>query len=72
MTKELILRAYLEDDLFVEKDYLKEGEAKNYKWATPIKSDLIEIIKIAIDGEILKESSNLTERKINTLINKQS
>ena len=72
MTKELILRAYLEDDLFVEKNYLKEGEVKNYQWATPTQSDLIEIIKIAIEGEMLKESSNLTERKINTLINRQS
>jgi hypothetical protein len=72
MTKELILRAYLEDDLFVEKNYLKEGNVENYKWATPTKSDLIEIIKIAIEGEMIKESSTLTERKINTLINRQS
>lgn len=72
MTKELILRAYLEDDLFIEKNYLKEDEVKNYKWSTPTQNDLINIIKIAIEGEMLKESSNLTERKINTLINRQS
>ena len=70
MTKEDILRAYLEDDLFVEKNYLKEGEAQVYKWATNPENSLIQIIKTAIDGELCNESSNVTERKINILLNK--
>lgn len=69
MTKENILRAYLEDDLFVKEKYLKEGEAQKIKWASP-ENNLIEIIKMAIEGEQNKESSNLTERKINTLLNR--
>lgn len=71
MIRENILRAYLEDDLFIEKGYLQEGEAKNIKW-TSAKNTLIEVIKIAIDGESAKESFNITERKINQLLNKQS
>jgi hypothetical protein len=70
MTKEDILRAYLEDDLFLERNYLKEGEAQKYRWATPAESSLIQVIKIAIEGELINESDNVTERKINLLLNK--
>ena len=70
MTKEDILKAYLEDDLFIEKDYLKEGEAQKYKWASHTENNLIQIIKTAIEGELSNESTNITERKINTFLNK--
>lgn len=70
MTKEDILRSYLEDDLLVEKNYLKEGEGQKYKWASIPENNLILVIKTAIDGELCNESSNVTERKINTLLNK--
>jgi len=70
MTKEDILRAYLEDDLFVCKNYLKKGEAHVYKWAAITGNSLIQIIKIAIEGDLISESPNITERKINTLLNK--
>lgn len=72
MTKEDILRAYLEDDLLIEKNYLKEGEPQKYKWATYTDNNLIQVIKLAIEGEMINESSNVTERKINTLLNRQS
>ncbi len=72
MLKEDILKAYLEDDLFVEKKYLKEGEAQKYKWATHTESSLIQIIKTAIEGESTNESSNIIERKINAFLNKQA
>jgi hypothetical protein len=70
MTKEDILKAYLEDDLFIENDYLKEGEAQKYKWASHTDNNLIQIIKTAIEGELSNESTNITERKINTFLNK--
>jgi hypothetical protein len=70
MTKEDILRAYLEDDLFIEKKYLSEGDASKYKWATLAEPNLIQILKIAIEGELNNESINVTEKKINTLLNK--
>jgi hypothetical protein len=70
MTKEDILKAYLEDDLFIDKNYLKEGEAQNYKWASHSEINLIQIIKTAIEGELSNESSNIPERKINISLNK--
>jgi hypothetical protein len=70
MTKEDILRAYLEDDLFVENAYLKEGEVNKFKWASHTDNKLIQVIKMAIEGELVQESSNVTERKINALLNK--
>jgi len=72
MTKEDILRAYLEDDLFIQNEYLKEGEAQQYKWSTDTNSNLIKVIKTAIEGEIMNESTNITERKINIFLNNQS
>lgn len=70
MTKEDVLKAYLEDDLFIEKSYLKEGEAQKYKWASHTENNLIQILKTAIEGELSNESANITERKINTFLNK--
>lgn len=72
MTKEDILKAYLEDDLFIEQNYLKEGEAQKYKWASHTENSLIQIVKTAIEGELTNESSNIIERKINAFLNKQS
>ena len=70
MTKEDVLKAYLEDDLFIEKSYLNEGDAQKYKWASHTENNLIQIIKTAIEGELSNESGNITERKINTFLNK--
>jgi hypothetical protein len=72
MLREDILKAYLEDDLFIEKNYLKEGEAKKYKWASHSENSLIQILKTAIEGELTNESSNIIERKINGFLNKQA
>lgn len=71
MTKENILRAFLEDELFIEKQYLKPEEASRYKWSNTSNNNLIEVLKIAIEGEQARESSNLTEKKINTFLNRQ-
>jgi len=70
MTKEDILRAYLEDEIFLEQKYLTEGEASKYKWATPLESKLVQVVKLAIEGEMASESTNITERKINLFLNK--
>ena len=71
MTKEEILRSYLEDDLFLEQEYLLQGEALKYKWSTHSDNNLIQVLKLAIEGEISNESPNVTEKKINTLLNRQ-
>ncbi len=70
MTKEDILRAFLEDELFAEKKYLKEGESKKFRWSQLHGNNLIDVIKVAIEGELQKESANVTEKKINTLLNR--
>jgi hypothetical protein len=67
--KEEMLRAFLTDELFVEKGYLKPGEAEGYKWADKRKVKLIEVLKLAIDGEASGEGERITEQKINRHLN---
>lgn len=71
MTKEDILRSFLSDDLFIEKKYLKEGEADTFKWTDKLNNKMIDILKLAIEGEMSTESQNITEKKINQLLNQQ-
>jgi hypothetical protein len=71
MNSEEILRAFLTDDLIIEKGYLKREEAENYKWFSHSNKKLIEVFKLAIEGETSSESPNITEKKINRLLNQQ-
>lgn len=71
MNSEEILRAFLTDDLIIEKGYLKREEAENYKWFSHSNIKLIEVFKLAIEGETSSESPNITEKKINRLLNQQ-
>lgn len=72
MTREETLHSYLLDDLFSEAGYLSLEQAKKIKWAAPSSVKLIEVLKLAIEGEISNESNNITERKINSILNSQS
>jgi len=72
MTKEELLRSFLEDELLIDKNYLKKGEFEKYKWASPTNHKLIEVIKTAIEGELSSESQLITEKKINQFLNKQT
>lgn len=69
MNKEQILQSFLEDELFIEKGYLKEGEAQKFKWTDPRKDNLIDVLRIAIDGVMSNESEGVTSRKINSHLN---
>jgi hypothetical protein len=71
MNKEEILRAFITDDLIIEKGHLKKEDAENYNWLSHSSNKLIEVIKMAIEGEISSESPNVTEKKINKLLNQQ-
>lgn len=71
MNSEEILRAFLTDDLIIEKGYLKREEAENYKWFSHSNIKLIEVFKLAIEGETSSESPNISEKKINRLLNQQ-
>jgi len=67
--KEEMLKTFLADDLFVEKGYLKPGEAGKFKWTDPRKVKLIEVLKLAIEGEYAGEGERITERRINQSLN---
>ena len=69
MTKEEILRSFLADELFIETGSLKEGGADKFKWGSSPNNKLIKVIEFAIDGDVSNESSNITEKKINQLLN---
>ena len=69
MNKEQILQSFLEDDLLIEKGYLKEGESQKFKWTDPRKNNLIEVLRLAIDGVMSNESEGVTTRKINSHLN---
>jgi hypothetical protein len=72
MTKEQILQSYLEDELFVEKRYLNEGDATTFKWTDPRDNTLIKVLRLAIEGIVSNESDGVTSKKINSLLNRQS
>jgi hypothetical protein len=72
MTREEILKAYLEDPLFIDTQYLKEEDIHKFKWSTTTDNNLIQVLKLAIEGEVANESANITEKKINALLNRQS
>jgi len=66
--KEEMLRSYLMDDVFIEKGYLKPGEAESYKWTDKRKNKLIDALKLAIEGETSGEEERVSVRKINLLL----
>lgn len=68
MTKEEILKTYLEDELLVTKSYLKEGEGKTSKWIDHKNNKMVDVIKFAIDGVINGDSQTVMTRKINQFL----
>jgi hypothetical protein len=71
MNKEQILQSFLEDELFVEKGYLKVGEAQQFKWSDHRKNKLIDVLRITIDGVIGNEADGVISLKVNKLLNQQ-
>lgn len=66
MTKEELLRIYLEDDVFTENGYLKAGKAEGFSWTDGRGEPIIEALKT-----IIKEDRNgKGERTIVRLANK--
>ncbi|MEX2477186.1 MAG: hypothetical protein WD357_02040 [Gracilimonas sp.] len=68
MTREQLLRTYLEDDVFTEKGYLEESEAQEFEWADKRQILIIEVLKTIIKGELSGEGEQTTTRKANKLI----
>lgn len=69
MTKEELLKSYLSDEIVKEKNYLKGNSFEKVKWSDPDTSDLVTVIKLAIDGNYINESDSITMRKINKHLN---
>lgn len=70
MTREQIMKAYLEDELLVEKGYLKEGKGAESKWSEHRNNKMVDVIKFAIEGVINGDSQAMMTRKINQFLDK--
>ena len=70
MTKENIFKTYLEDPLLLEKEYITKEKAEKLKFIDPTNVKLLEVIKMAINGNVDQESEGITSRKINQYLNK--
>ena len=70
MTREQLLRAYLEDELLVENGYLKEGEGAVAKWNDHVNNKMVDVIKFAINGVLDGDSQTVMTRKINQYLDK--
>jgi hypothetical protein len=70
MTKENIFKTYLEDSLFTEKKYLTQGQIDKLKFIDQSGVKIIEVIKMAITGNVDGESEGVISRKINQYLNK--
>ena len=70
MTLENIFNSFLEDPLLLEKKYLTKEKVKTLKFIDPSGIKLIEVIKLAISGNVNQESEQVITRKINQYLNK--
>lgn len=70
MTKENIFNSYLEDPLLFEKNYLTKEKAETLKFIDSSGVKIIEVIKLAITGNVDQESEGVISRKINQYLNK--
>lgn len=70
MTKENIFKTFMEDPLLTEKNIISKDKLDNLKFIDNSGIKLIEVIKMAINGNVDEESENVTTRKINQYLNK--
>jgi len=70
MTRENIFKTYLEDPLLVEKNYISQEKIDKLKIIEQSGVKLIEVFKLAINGNIDGETEGVISRKINQYLNK--
>jgi hypothetical protein len=70
MTRENIFKTYLEDPLLTDKKYLTKEQLSKLKLIDQSGVKLIEVIKLAINGNIDGDSEGVTSRKINQFLNR--
>ncbi len=67
MTKEDIYQNYLKDPLLIENDHISVEQSTSLEFHQPTDIPMIEVIKIAIQGVVDKDSKNAITRKLNQL-----
>jgi hypothetical protein len=70
MTKENIFKNFMEDPLLIEKGYITKEKIKKIKFIDQTGVKLIEVIKMAINGNVDGDSEGVISRKINQYLNK--
>jgi len=70
MTRENIFKTYLEDPLLIEKNYMTQEKIDKLKIIEQSGVKLIEVFKLAINGNIDGETEGVISRKINQYLNK--
>lgn len=70
MTRENIFKIYLEDPLLIEKKYLTKEQISKLKMIDQSGVKLIEVIKLAINGNVDGETEGVTSRKIHQYLNR--
>ena len=70
MTKDNIYQHFLDDPLLVEKGYISAEKVEKLKFADATNVKLLEVIKMAINGNIDGDSEGVIARKINQYLNK--
>lgn len=70
MTKEELFKSYLEDPLLVEKNYISTDGLAKIRIGEPSEIKLLEVIKLAIYGNMDNEPESTTARKITNALNK--
>lgn len=70
MTKENIFKTFLEDQIFLDNKHYTKEQIEKFKFFETTNDKLIEVIKIAISGNVDGESESLISRRINQFLNK--
>jgi hypothetical protein len=70
MTKQEILKSYLEDPFLIETKYLEEGQAEKITFSENNPSKMVSVIKFAISGTVDNESEGVIVRRITQFLNK--
>ena len=69
ITRESIIREFLNDPLMVEKGYLAEGEADTIKLNLTTNSKMIDLVVKIVNSKFNEDSDAKTTRDINNLLN---
>jgi hypothetical protein len=70
MTKENIFKNFIEDPLLIEKGHISKEKIEKIKFIDQSGVKLIEVIKMAINGNVDGDSESVICRKINQYLNK--